>query len=68
MPSSFVDIDRVEMEYVDGGANIAPYIATFLAGAIMAWSGKWIGASMIGVLADYVGGWVLSTINAAFWT
>ena len=63
LPSSFVDIDRDEMEYVDGGIYISnSTLCTFFKATFVAAGINPVGATLIGL-----GVWKVAAIITAGW-
>lgn len=69
MPTSYVDIDREEMEYVDGGLSwneARSYVWGLITGALATIIGKGVAKSWVGsVITKAVAGWITSAIDSA---
>ena len=65
LPNSYVEIDRDEMEYVDGGGWAETIVGSIIAGAVLKILGVFITDAMIKSAAISLGGWVLNTFYTA---
>ncbi len=68
LPSSFVDVEREEMEYIDGGiswSSAEALVYGAIGYAVSRIVGRAISGSVIGEVCDSIGGWFAGAIDTA---
>ena len=67
LPQTYVDVEKEEMQYLDGGwgwNDAKNLVIAAIAGAVTAIVGKSVSASLVGLAIQQAGWWLTAAINA----